>query len=265
MSRYAISRRQFLTLSLALVAAPLALARAEPRLRKGAFRAEISILYGLLSFDLKGTVEEAIDRAAGQYAIKAEGRGASIAARIESSGVLRGGRWAPLRTAYWFQVAGREWRSEIAYDYARRTVGYHYRGETFFLQRLRVADDLLPLPAAHLDDAFSIILNYADGLWPQHPDGSFRTRVVRRRRPDGEGPDDVEGTYRAEVAPLVLRPAADHEMGRPTAFFDLSRFSSWAREGRPARIVFGPGRRPEKITASLALGTSVSIRLASAA
>jgi hypothetical protein len=41
----------------------------------------------------------------------------------------------------------------------------------------------------------------------------------------------------------------------------MTRFSSWAREDEPARIVFGADRRPESITASLILGTSLAIRL----
>jgi hypothetical protein len=44
----------------------------------------------------------------------------------------------------------------------------------------------------------------------------------------------------------------------------MTRFSSWAKEDEPARIVFGANRRPETITATLVLGTSVTIRLESA-
>jgi hypothetical protein len=43
--------------------------------------------------------------------------------------------------------------------------------------------------------------------------------------------------------------------------FDLTRFSSWARESSPARVVFGPRRRPELITTSMAYGTVVAIRM----
>jgi hypothetical protein len=52
--------------------------------------------------------------------------------------------------------------------------------------------------------------------------------------------------------------------GRATALLDMTRFSSWAREDEPARIVFGADRRPESITASLILGTSLTIRIAPA-
>jgi hypothetical protein len=38
-------------------------------------------------------------------------------------------------------------------------------------------------------------------------------------------------------------------------------FSSWAREDRPARIVFGDDRRPELIASSLILGTTITIQL----
>ncbi len=113
----------------------------------------------------------------------------------------------------------------------------------------------------HVDDAASAVLNYADGLWPQQSDGSLLTHVVRRRRPVNEGPDDVQKFYRAELVPFVLRVTSDPETGKPSALFDLTRFSSWAREARPARVIFGPDRRPELITASLMLGTSVNIRM----
>ena len=75
----------------------------------------------------------------------------------------------------------------------------------------------------------------------------------------------MDKVYRAEFIPLVLRVVADPESGKPTALFDMSGFSSWAREDRPARIVFGADRRPELIESSLILGTSVTIRLRTAA
>jgi hypothetical protein len=153
----------------------------------------------------------------------------------------------------------------MTYDLERRTAEYHSRSETFFLRRQRVADDVVSIPAGvHVDDLMSATLNYADARWPAEPDGTFRTHVVRRHRPKGEGADDVQSHYRAELVPFVLRITADPGTGRQTALFDLTRFSSWAREDRPARIVFGVHRRPESITSSLMLGTSVAIRIAHA-
>jgi len=108
------------------------------------------------------------------------------------------------------------------------------------------------------------VLNYVDERWPPQPDGTLRTQVVRRHRPTGEGLDDVERRYRAELVPFVLRLAAEPETGRATALFDLTRFSSWARADQPARIVFGAHRRPEAITSSLMLGTSFAVRIAGA-
>ena len=58
----------------------------------------------------------------------------------------------------------------------------------------------------------------------------------------------------------TLRVGTDAS-GRATAALDLTRFSSWAREDEPARIVFGADRRPETITATLILGTSLAIRI----
>ena len=54
---------------------------------------------------------------------------------IESTGILRDGRWAPLRFTDRFVVYGRESRLEITYDYARRLVRYQGRSETFLLRR----------------------------------------------------------------------------------------------------------------------------------
>src|SRR5262245_21768115 len=215
----------------------------------------------MFTLHLKGTLEETVDRAVGRYDVKISGEGSRIANRIDCQGVLRDGRWCPLRSTSWFQVVGRESRTDLAYDWDARTAEYHFRGETFLLRRTRVADDVLTLPAAPVDDAISAILNYADGHWTPEADGTFRTRVVRRRRPANEGPDDVDRVYRAELLPVALKIAPDPESRKPTAVFDLSGFSSWAREDRPARIVFGADRRPELITSSLILGTSITIHL----
>jgi hypothetical protein len=46
--------------------------------------------------------------------------------------------------------------------------------------------------------------------------------------------------------------------------FDLSPFSSWVPPTRPARIVFGANRRPELVTSSMILGSSVTIRIGAA-
>jgi len=83
---------------------------------------------------------------------------------------------------------------------------------------------------------------------------------VRRQRPEKEGPDDVSQAYRAEIVPLAMKVASEPETGKAAASLDLTRFSSWAKERQPARVVFGPDRRPESITASLILGTSITIR-----
>lgn len=266
MSIHHIDRRQFLTLPLAFLLAPLARAAAAGgEARRGTYTADVGILYDILTFHLDGTLEESIDRAVGRYTVRVAGHGESIANRIESNGMLRNGRWVPLRTASWFQVHGRESRTEITYDWERWTIAYHARAETFLLRRLRVVDDQLSVPdGALVDDAFSATLNYAGGHWSPQADGSLRTQVVRRRRRDGEGADDTAGTYRAELVPFELKVAPDPVTGKATALIDMTRFSSWAQRSRPARIVFGADRRPELITTSLILGTSVTIRLTSA-
>jgi hypothetical protein len=261
MSTAVVNRRDFLTLLLAGVLVPGRLG-AEVVAHRSGFAADVGILYQMLTFHLKGDVEESVDRGGGRYEVRVNGQGDGIANRIESNGVLREGRWVPLRGASWFQVRGRESRVQITYDYERRVVTYHARGETFLMRRLRVVDDSVPLPAgASIDDAISASLNFRDGYWKPGADGRLRTQVVRRRRSDNEGPDDVAQTYRAELVPLELKIEPEPDTGKPSALLDLSRFSSWAREDRPARIVFNAERRPALITGSMILGTSVTIRL----
>jgi hypothetical protein len=262
MSIPAIGRRQFLTLPLALLLAPLASVGAEVAQRKGAYAVDVGILYRALTFQLTGTVEEAVDRTAKRYHVVLSGRGPRIENRLESRGALRDGRWAPEVSTSWVQVLGRQSHTDITYDYVRETVEYHARGETFFLGRLRVVDDLLRVPQGlHVDDVVSALLNYADSLWPAQGGGLFRTHVVRRHRADNEGADDVAAAYRAELVPLELKTSVDPETGKPVGRFDLTRFSSWARESSPARVVFGPRRRPELITTSMAYGTVLTIRM----
>jgi hypothetical protein len=261
MSMYLINRRYFLTLPLALLS-PSVAARfvAGAEVTKGTYAADIGILYETLKLNLQGTIEETLDRGAGEYRVVAMGTGPGIANRYDSNGILRDGRWAPLQSQSWFDIRGRQSRTEVAYDWRKRQISYRARGETFFLRRQRVVDDVLPLAdGIHVDDVISATLNYADGRWRPDPDGAHRTLVVRRRRSENEGPDDVAASYRAEVVTLDLKTERDAS-GKATALFDLSRFSSWAKASEPARIVFGRTRRPELIKTSMILGTSVTIR-----
>jgi hypothetical protein len=112
---------------------------------------------------------------------------------------------------------------------------------------------------------FSALLNFRDGRWPPQPDGRYRTVVVRREKPEGEGPDDIRDHYGAELKPVVLETSRDGDTGQLAAEFDLSRFSSWARQDKPGRLLFSADRRPQRLTASLVLGTSLTVRLAGAA
>jgi hypothetical protein len=243
------------------LATPWRAAGAAVESRQGDYAADVAILYRVFNLHLAGTIDETVDRAAGRYDVTIKGEGGRIANRIECHGVFREGRWHPTHSTSWFQVVGREARTELAYDWAARTAEYHYRGETFLLRKVRVADDVLALGPGPVDDAVSAILNYADGRWTPEADGSLRTRVIRRRRPANEGPDDVDRVYRAELLPVVLKIGPDPESQKPTALFDMRGFSSWAREDSPARIVFGADRRPELIASSLILGTTITIHL----
>lgn len=259
MSMSLISRRQFLTLPGVLLLARR-LAFAQGQVTRGNYAADIGILYAMLTLQLQGSIEETVDRGAGEYRVLASGTGPGIANRFDSAGVLRNGRWTPVRSQSWFDVRGRRSLTEVAYDWRKGHIRYQARGETFFLRRVRMVDDVLTVAdGIHVDDVMSATLNYADSRWQPDSDGSYRTLVVRRRRADNEGPDDVATSYRAELVPLDMKSTSDAS-GKPAALFDLTRFSSWARPSDPARIVFAESRRPELITASMILGTSVTIR-----
>jgi len=257
-----INRRDFLALALALVMAPGRAVGLEPAVRRSTYAMDVGLLYHVLSFHLEGTYEEHVDRAAGRYEVQSTGQGDRISNRFQSSGTLHYGRWAPSRATTYFEIYGRQSRTEIAYDHPRRAVEYHARGETFLMRKLRVVDDVLTMPEGlHIDDAISALLNYQDGRWTPDAQGRLRTHVVRRRQSDSEGPDDVARNYRAEVVPLELTVTSDPESRKPSALLDLSRFSSWARSSKPARIHFDDQRRPTLITGPMILGSSVSLRL----
>ena len=260
MSTLLMTRRHFLTLPVVLLLKPLSCVAAEDSLRRGRYVADVGVLYDILTFHLKGTIEERINRAAGKYDVAIIGDGPSIAARIESLGALRNGRWSPLHSTSWFSVRDRRSQTEVDYDYARGAITFRARAETFFLRRLRTVDDVVSIPSGiHVDDVVSATLNYADGLWRSH-DSILRTFVVRRRRSPDEAPDEVAPGYQAELTELQATVTSDSQDGKSSALFDLSPFSSWIRPSRPARIVFGPDRRPELMTTSMILGSSVTIR-----
>lgn len=264
MSMSLISRRGVLMLPFGLFIRPLAVAASDVEVYKASYAADVGILYDMLTLRLRGHIEETIDRKAGQYRVTATGHGSSIENRFESSGVLRGGRWRPIHSKAHFDVRGRQSQTDVVFDWSKREVHYQARGETFFLRRVRQVNDVLSVPdGIHIDDVMTATLNYADRRWPPEADGIHHTFVVRRRRAENEGPDDVAASYRAEIVPLEMKSVPDPS-GKSTASFDLSRFSSWAKPSEPARIVFAASRRPEMIATSMILGTSVVIRFSTA-
>ena len=262
MSGNSFRRRDFPIVLAALLLAPARRLAAQPTGRRGTFAAEFGVLYGVLSYHVKGEIEESVDREAGRCVVRLTGEGSGVTNRNEMHAEFREGRWAPLRSESKFEIQGREGWTRIKYDYDRRRVEYQARTETFFMRRLRVVDDVVALTdGVIIDDAITAALNYRDGYWKPGPDGNLHTNIVRRRQRAGEGPDDVASSYRAEVMPLELKMVQDPETQKPSALVDLSRFSSWAREDRPARVVFDDDRRPTLITGSMILGSSVTIRL----
>jgi hypothetical protein len=261
-----VPRRAFLGALAAWALAPSRRAAATAvEVRQAAFAARTSLLYGVLRFELNGVIDEVIEREAGRYEVRVTGKSAEMTTRIESRGVLLDGRWAPLRFHDHFVVYGRESNLEITYDHKSRVADYRGRSETFLLRRVRTTDDRVALPPGlHVDDVISATLNYADKRWPMESTGTLVTHVVRRRRPADEGADDVARSYRSEVVPFVLNLGPDPAASpgaNPSASFDLTRFTSWGIDKEPARIAFGADRRPETITASLILGTSLAVRI----
>jgi hypothetical protein len=258
-----LSRRQFLTLSFAVAFRPW-VAQSKPSVLSQRYAADISMLYSVLKLRLEGEIAETIDRSGGKYYVTASGKGPGISNLLRSAGILQRGRWTPLRSDASFDIRGRLSQSEMAYDWDRREISYHARAETFFLRRVRTVDDIVTVPEdVHVDDVISATLNFADGRWPANGAGLHRTVVVRRRRTEDEGPDDIAPLYRAELVPLELRSISNSSK-ETTVLFDLSRFSSWATQSEPARMVFSSNRRPELIFAPMILGTSVTVRFSGA-
>jgi CBS domain-containing protein len=262
-----IGRRQFLALVLPALLAPFvvtsARSRAEASTRTRVYVVDVSMLHGVFGLHLDGVLTEVVDSTEGRYHVTAEGRGDGIVSRVDSRGLLLNGRWAPSESHSDFNVLGRHSFSDIVYDWGRRTVNYDFRGETFFLRRVRIAHDVLTVSGSmRLDDAVSAMLNYREGRWPPEPDGSFLTLVVRRKRQENEQPEDAQDGYRAELAPFSFRVAVDPKSGERTARFDLGRFSSWARPDRPATVTFGADGNPERMTMEMILGTSVRLGFA---
>jgi len=254
-----LSRRQFFSLLLAVFLLPR-LGRADQSSVSAAYHADVGILFNLFTFSLEGSVEEQVDLTAGHYRVLVAGEGARIANRIESAGVVRNGRFFPTTTALFFMVRGRESRTQISYDYGQGLIRYRHASQTFLLRRRRIAEDVLRIPAGQpVDDIVTSVLNFAEGILEREGDKTYRTLVVRRPRREREGPDEVQtGRYGAEIVPLRFTVTGESEGGRPVCLLDLTGFSAWATSD-PARIVFGPNRRPESIQASLMLGTSVRI------
>jgi hypothetical protein len=260
-----LKRRHFLALSILGFLPPFSFpcTASVPERRVRPYVANVGVLFNLLTYTLAGDVTVDVDRLAGRYRVAIRGAGAGVTARTESAGIIREGRFMPTDTRSWHTVRGRENRLALTYDYDHGEVGYHVVAHTFLLGRRWQVDDVVRLaPDQRVDDLISAALNFAAGTIDMDSDGAFRITIVRRARPASEGPDDVSpGGYRAELATVRFRAAPDAATGRLTALVDLMGFSSWARPGRPARVVFGEDRYLESVTSSLILGTTFTLRL----
>jgi len=230
------------------------------------FAVDVGILFDMITFSLKGTLTKEIDQTAGRYRVTLNGEGDKISMRTDASGVIRQGRFMPAETHSMSTIRGREGKLDLVYDHGRGTVEYHSVTHTFFLGRRRQVDDVLKLPADRpVDDLLSAELNFAANTLEREPDGTYRTYVVRRARPENEGPDDVSPSgYHAELIPLRFQVTPDESPGRLRALIDITGFSSWARRNQPARITFGPDRHLESVQSKLMLGTTFTARLVTA-
>ena len=265
-----LSRRALLVASLPLLASPkAALAQApglSPSRQVFAYEVDVGVLFSLLSFHLKGTVVKEID-AAGRYRISVDGQGDSISLHTDAKGIIKQGRFTPIEMHSHSSIRGRESWLDMVYDHDRGTVEYHSVMHTFFLGRRRQADDTLKLPTdRRVDDLLSAELNFANNMLHRDPDGAYSTFIVRRARPDDEGPDDVSASgYRAELIPLRFQAVPEGASGRLRALIDITSFSSWARPSQPARVTFGPDRHLESMETKLILGTKFTVRVAAIA
>jgi hypothetical protein len=265
-----LSRRAFLAASLPLLASPQAVLAQGPVQAPARqvfdYSVNVGVLFNLITFALKGTVVKEINHAAGRYRISMNGEGDSISLHTEASGMIRQGRFMPLEIHSQSTIRARESRLDMIYDHDRGTVEYHSVMHTFLLGRRRQVDDTLKLPAdRRVDDLLSVELNFAANMLEREPDGTYRTFIVRRSRPEDEGPDDVSASgYHAEVTPLRFQAVPEDASGRLRALIDITSFSSWARRNQPASVMFGPDRHVESLQTKLILGTTFKVRLAAA-
>ncbi|HZP38948.1 MAG TPA: hypothetical protein VFE48_20880 [Methylomirabilota bacterium] len=258
------TRRQFLGLLPAglLLTTPRAEALDDGRSAYN-YQLDLSILFNFLTLSLTGTVVQEIDRKAGRYRVTMDGTGTAISTRTEATGIIRDGRFMPVESRSVHHFRGRQNTVATSYDYERQQVQLHAVTHTLLLGRRRQVDDTLAIPPGrHVDDLISAELNFAADTLDRDRDGTYSTWVMRRARADDEGPDDVSPDgYRAELVPLRFRTTPDGPGGRLTAQIDITRFSSWARPGTPARLTFAPNRQLESVQSSLILGTTLSVRV----
>ena len=263
---FRLTRRAFLAAPLPLLLLPRVVPAATPILQPLDFMVDVGILFDMITFTLRGVLTKEIDPAAGRYRVTLTGEGDKISVHTVACGVIRQGRFMPAELHSASTIRGRESKVDLLYDHDGGTVEYHSVSHTFFLGRRRQVDDVLKLPADRpVDDLLSAELNFAANMLDREPDGSYRTYIVRRTRPENEGPDDVSPSgYRAELIPLRFQVVPDEASGRLRALIDITGFSSWARRNQPARVTFGPDRHLESVQSKLMLGTTFKARLATA-
>jgi hypothetical protein len=261
---FSFSRRAFLAASLPLLVIRRAAFAEDPGRRVFDCWVDVGVLFNLFTFTFKGILVKEINRAAGRYRVTMNGEGDSISLHTEASGMIQKERFMPVETHSINIIRGRESKLDLRYDHGRGIVEYHSVMHTFFLGRRRQVDDTLKLPSDRpVDDLLSAELNFAANVLEQEPDGTYRTFIVRRSRPENEAPDDVSASgYRAELVPLRFQVTSGDGTGRLNSLIDITGFSSWARSNQPARVTFTADRHLESVQTKLILGTTFKARLA---
>ena len=262
-------RRRFLALALLSLARPLSATADAKGLVTRTYEVEVSVLFNLLTFAVKGTIAEEIDAAAGRYRVTLTGAGTGVSTRTTGQGIIQDGRFKPAELESVHVVRGRENRTSLKYDY-------------------RPWPRRVPLGQLHAAPRAPPSGRRRRRRWPRAstwttssrpssispPTSSTATRTARTasRWCGGRGPPTRGRTtsrrdgYRAELATAALpRRARRRPRDDLTARLDLTGFSSWARRdsARPRDVRSGPAPRVA-CESPLMLGTNFVLRLARA-
>ena len=136
-----LPRRRFLTLSLLFLVRPRSASADVKGPLNRPYEVDVSVLFNLITFALKGTVVKEIDHAAGRYRVSMNGEGTASPCTPRRAGMIQARALHALEIHSHSTIRGRESRLDMTYDHDRGTVEYHSVMHTFFLGRRRQVDD----------------------------------------------------------------------------------------------------------------------------